>query len=90
MLFTCSLSRVIHLELVSNETTEEFGTAFKRLIAKRGAPEKIYSDNAKTFIASWKWVKKLNKSEELNHFFNFMNKEWKFNLTRVPWWSGQF
>ena len=89
-MFTCSLSRTIHLELVSNQTTEEFGTAFKRLIAKRRAPDKIYSDNAKTFIASWKWVKKLNKSEELNHFFNFMNKEWKFNLTRVPWWSGQF
>ena len=33
---------------------------------------------------------KLNKSEELNHFFNFNNIEWEFNLRRVPFWSGQF
>ena len=90
LLFTCSLSRAIHLELVPNQTTEEFITTFKRLIARTGAPEKIYSDKAKTFVASWKWVKKLNKSEELNHFFNFNNIEWKFNLSRAPWWGGQF
>ena len=90
LLFTCSLSRAIHLELVPNQTTEEFITRFKRLIARRGTPEKIYSDNAKTFVASWKWVGKLNKSEELNPFFNFNNIKWKFNLSRAPWWGGQF
>ena len=76
LLFTCSVSRVIYLELIPNQTTDEFTTAFKRLIARRGAPEEIYSDKAKT---SYKWVKKLNKSEELNHFFNFNNIKWKFN-----------
>ena len=90
LLSTCSASRAIHLELVPIQTVEEFVTVFKRLIARRGAPEKIYSDNTKTFIASCKWVKKLNKSEELNHFFNFNNTEWKFNLSRAPWWSRQF
>ena len=90
LLFTCSLSRAIHLELVPNQTTEEFITRFKRLIARRGTLEKIYSDNAKTFVASWKWVRKLNKSEELNHFFNFNNTKWKFNLSRAPWWGGRF
>ena len=33
---------------------------------------------------------KLNKSEEINHFFNFNNIEWKFNLSRAPWLGGQF
>ena len=32
---------------------------------------------------------KLNKPEELNHFFNFNNVKWKFNLSRAPWWGGQ-
>ena len=90
LLFTCSASRAIHLELVPNETAEKFITAFKRLIARREAPEKMYSENAKTFIASCKRVKKLIKSEELNHFFNFNNIEWKFNLSRAAWWGGQF
>ena len=64
--------------------------AFKRLIVGKVPPGKIYSDNAKSFIASCKRVEKLNKSEELNHFFNFNNIEWKFNLSRSPWWGGQF
>ena len=89
-MFTCSLSGTIHLELVPYQTTEDFVTAFKRLIVWRGAPEKIYFDNAKTFFASCKWVKKLNKLAKLNHFFNFNNIEWKFNLSRLPWWDGQF
>ena len=33
LLFTCSASRAIHLELVANQTAEEFITTFKRLIA---------------------------------------------------------
>ena len=84
LLFTCNLSRAIHLQLVPNQTTEEFIARFKRLIARRGAPEKKYSDNAKTFAASWKWVMKLNKSEEL-----LVSIKWKFNLSRAPWWGGQ-
>ena len=48
LLFTFSAGRAIHLELVPNQTAEEFVTALKRLTARRGAPEKIYSDNAKT------------------------------------------
>ena len=88
LLFTCSLSRAIYLELVPDQTSEEFVTTFKRLLARRGAPEKIYFDNAKTLIASYKWVKRLNKSEELSHSFNFNNIEWKFNFSRAPWWGG--
>ena len=74
-MFTCSLSRAIHPKLVRNLTTEESVTVLKRLIARGEKPKKIYSDNAKTFIASCKWVKKLLKSKELNHFFNFSNIE---------------
>ena len=39
LLFTCSLSRTIHLELVPDQTTEEFARDFKRLIARRGVAE---------------------------------------------------
>ena len=35
-------------------------------------------------------MKKLNKSEELNHFFNFNNIKWKFNLSREPLWCKEF
>ena len=53
LLFTCSLTRAIHLELFPDQTKEEFIRALKRLIARRGCPETIYSDNAKTFVAAY-------------------------------------
>ena len=55
LLFTCSLTRVIHLELLP------FIRASKRLIARRGCPETIYSDNTKTYVAAPKWIKKIKK-----------------------------
>ena len=70
LLFTCSLTRVIHLELLPDQTKEEFMRALKRLISRRGCPETIYSDNAKTFVAASKWIKRNNKTEILHHFLN--------------------
>ena len=52
LLFSCSLNRAVHLELTPNSTTNEFIKCFKRLIARRGRPETVYSDNAKTFQAA--------------------------------------
>ena len=54
LLFSCSLSRAVHLELTPNLTTNEFIKRFKRLIARRGRPKTVYSDNAKTFQAAAK------------------------------------
>ena len=46
LLFSCSISRAIHLELLTNQTTVEFIKALKRLVARRERPQIIYSDNA--------------------------------------------
>ena len=51
LLFACSLTRAIHLELLSDQSTEEFIKSLKRFIARRGRPQKVYSDNGKSFIA---------------------------------------
>ena len=48
ILFTCSLIRAMHIELLPNQSTKEFIMALKRIIARRGRPYGIYSDNAKT------------------------------------------
>ena len=36
LLFACSLTRAIHLELLPDQTTEEFIRSFKRFIGRRG------------------------------------------------------
>ena len=63
LLFSCSLPRAIHLEVLPNQTTQEFIHALKRLIARKGRPKVIYSNNAKTFVAESKWIEKINKDE---------------------------
>ena len=47
LLFSCSVTRAAHIELVSNPTTTEFIKGFKRLILRRGKPKIVYSDDAK-------------------------------------------
>ena len=53
-LFACSLTRGLYLELLPELTTDEFLGSLKRLIARRGKLNKIYSDFGKTFIAAAK------------------------------------
>ena len=90
LLFSCSLSRAIHLQGLQEQTAEEFIRALKLFIARRGRPQKIYSDNAKTFTAAAKWIKKVVHSEAVNDFLAQHKIQWQFNLSRAPWWGGQF
>ena len=76
--------------MLPDQTKEEFIRALKRLIARRRCPETIYSDNAKTFVAASKLIKKINNSEILHHFLNTKGIKWNFNLSRATWWGGQF
>ena len=47
LLLSCSLSRAVHVEFLTNQTAESFIKCLKRFVARRGRPLKIYSDNAK-------------------------------------------
>ena len=66
LIFSCSMSNAVHLELISNTTTKEFIKCLKRLVARRGKSSTIYSDNAKSFQAAAKWLKQIIKSEQLH------------------------
>ena len=90
VLYSCSLIRGVFLELLPNLETQEFIKSMKRLIARRGRPSKVYSDNGKTFVAAAKWLKKVSKDEKLCEFLSDESITWQFNLSRAPWWGGQF
>jgi hypothetical protein len=64
--------------------------SFKRFIARRGRPRVIYSDNGGTFVKANKWLEQLRKDERLRGFAEAYEMKWKFNLSRAPWWGGQF
>ncbi|GFX36234.1 probable RNA-directed DNA polymerase from transposon X-element [Trichonephila clavipes] len=45
-------SQAIHLEIVSDLTTEAFLAALKRFVARRGRPIEIHSDNGRNFVGA--------------------------------------
>lgn len=90
-LFTCAVTRAVHLELVSDQTTENFLLALKRFIARRGLCRVIYSDNAKTFKRADQDLRELWQSirgSELTSFFTDKGITWKFIVERAAWWGG--
>lgn len=50
----------------------------------------MVSDNAKTFQAMKQWLSTLRKDEDLFNYLATRDIEWKFNLSRAPWWGGFF
>ena len=84
LLWTCSLSRAVELELLPNLSAEEFVQAFKKLIAKRGRPRVIYSDNGGAFVAENKWLRNLKREEKLMGLLEDHEISWRFNLSRAP------
>ena len=90
VLFACSLTRALYLELLHSLETQEFLQSLKRLIARKGRPDKLYSDNGRTFVAAAKWLRKVQYDERINDFLAMNQTRWQFNLSRAPWWGGQF
>ena len=90
VLYGCSLTRAVHLEVLKSLEVTEFLASFKRFVARRGRPKIIYSDNGATFKAADKWLKKVLNDEKLHEFLSERVIQWRFNLSRGPWWGGQF
>jgi hypothetical protein len=90
ILYTCSLTRGIYLELLPSLEADEFLRSFKTYVARRGRPRLVYSDNGGTFIAAASWIKRVMKDEKVSGHMARQEIEWRFNLSRAPWWGGQF
>ena len=88
-LFTCAVTRAVHLELVSDQSTETFLLALKRFISRRGLCKVIYSDNAKTFKRADQDLKELWKAIEEPQlaFFSERGITWRFIAEQhTSWW----
>ena len=89
-LFTCCVVRAVHLEIVSDMSTETFIRCLKRFVARRGMPRKFVSDNGKTFKAGAMFLKSVFQDEEVVDHLAGVGVEWVFNIERAPWWGGVF
>ena len=89
-LFSCCVTRAVHLELVEDLSAGAFRRCLRRFVARYGSPALIVSDNAKTFQATEKALNKLFNHPEIKADLDYERIEWKFNLERAPWWGGMF
>ncbi|XP_065180252.1 uncharacterized protein LOC135810689 [Sycon ciliatum] len=89
-LFTCAVSRAVHLELVSDLTTEAFMRCFRRFVARRGFPCFVISDHGKTFEAAARELCSIAQSAECQQFSAEHHIQWQFNVEKAPWWGGFF
>ena len=69
--------------------TETFLLCFRRFVSRRGLPQLVVSDNAKTFKAFSKVLQRMMKSPLVRNFLAEHRIKWKFNLAKSPWW-GEF
>ena len=89
-LFTCAVSQTIHLEMVEKLNVSEFMLCFRRFAGRPGVPGMVVSENAKTFQTAKLFLRRLKVSNEALNYLDNLNVEWKFNLSRAPWWGGFF
>ena len=77
LLLTCATSRAIHLELTTDLKVPAFLRGFRRFTARRGTPDIIVHDNAKTF-----------HSNEVKRYMLRRGVQQRFILPASPWWGG--
>lgn len=51
-IFICFVVKAVHLELVTDLTTESYIAAINRFISRRGKPNNIYSDNGRNLVGA--------------------------------------
>uniref|UniRef100_A0A7I4YFQ0 Integrase catalytic domain-containing protein n=1 Tax=Haemonchus contortus TaxID=6289 RepID=A0A7I4YFQ0_HAECO len=90
-IFTCTVTRLIHLEVVRSMATQEFINALRRFVARRGVPETITCDNAPTFLLSANILKNQPLSLQRDILRSVTDREiqWK-RITPYASWQGGF
>ncbi|GFW67129.1 integrase catalytic domain-containing protein [Trichonephila clavipes] len=83
----------VHIELVSDLTSQAFIAALKRFMARRGKCAKLFSDNGKNFVGASNEIKKLleivrKPDEKLANYLAAEGIEWKFIPARSPKFGG--
>ena len=93
LLATDLASRAVHLEWMWTMTTNHMINALQRLIARRGYPKVIYSDNGKQFIKCDKEMQRLYQHLDWDKVERFAiqlpsRTEFRFSAPLAPHWGG--
>ena len=87
-LFTCMVTRNIHLEVASDLSAITFLNVFRRFAASCSLPQKIVSDNGTNLCATARFLKDLLHEEDVQNYLEGHNISWQFIHVRSPWEGG--
>ena len=91
----CFSTSAVHLELVSDYSSDGFIAAHKRFTSWRGIPSHLYSDCGTNFIGADKELKTLFKQSQLENstLYNSLTNDgtqWVFNPSAAPHMGGKW
>jgi len=82
-LFTCLVTRAVHIEKLHSLDADAFLNAFVRFVSRRGMPEVVRSDNGTNFVGGERelasCIAKWNDDHRLTDHFLMNDVKWIFN-----------
>ncbi|XP_025997894.2 uncharacterized protein LOC113006176 [Solenopsis invicta] len=93
--FVCMVVKAVHLEVVSDLTTEGFLAVLRRFVSRRGIPTHIFSDNGTNFIGASNHLRELyilfnsdEHKDRVNRFAIDHRITWHFIPPIAPHFGG--
>ncbi|XP_064627878.1 uncharacterized protein LOC135487738 [Lineus longissimus] len=90
-LFTCLLSRAVHLEMAFSLDTDSFLHCFNRMMNRRGVPLEMYSDNGTNFVSGERELRELVEQfdeDMIERHGAVRGIKWTFNPPLGPHFGG--
>lgn len=88
-LFICMATRAIHLDMVSDMSTQAFLACFRRFVARRGHCAQLWSDNGTAFIGAAKELEQLKIIQgDVAEYLENNGTEWHFIPPHAPNFGG--
>lgn len=92
-IFICLATKAVHIEFVTELSTEAFIAALRRFTSRRGLCSNIYSDNGTNFVGANNTLTELynflkQKSNHINHHLLKQKNQWHFIPPKAPHFGG--
>ncbi|KAL9977438.1 hypothetical protein ACROYT_G014841 [Oculina patagonica] len=90
-LFTCLVTRAVHLEVAFDLSTDSFIMCLRRFMALRGKPTVIYSDNGTNFVGADRELRECINGWNQHKIGSELSQEgiqWVFNPPAAPHMGG--
>lgn len=94
LLFTCMVTRAVHLEVLGDMTAAEFLNCLRRFAGRRGVPRRIICDNAPQFYAVEGYFqcvwRRFAEADSTEKYYAQHGIEWHFIPPTSPWMGGAY